>query len=163
VSDAGNDPYGAEEEAVTGASGPKRAPLPGWWWRQSLRARRVIAGTIVGALIVVILALLGWLPSFGGEDDAYAEAYEFVETLPQETVDRWDALAECETNSEWRKNSGNGFFGGLQFQMSSWLEVGGEGQPDETPREEQIYRADKLRQLQGWSAWPNCASQLGLQ
>jgi hypothetical protein len=145
------------------AVGPaaKRAPLPDWWWRQTVRSRRVIAVAVLIALVVVGFALFNLLGSEG--DEQYAEAYAYVESLPPETVATWDALAECETNSDWSKNTGNSFFGGLQFQMSSWLEVGGQGQPDGTPREEQIYRADKLRQLQGWQAWPNCAAQLGLQ
>lgn len=140
----------------------RRAPLPGWWWRQSLRTRQSIAVAIVVALVLGLLAIFGFIPSFSDEVE-YAEAYEFVESLPPETIAVWDALAQCETNSEWSKNTGNGFLGGLQFTLDSWQEVGGEGQPEQTPREEQIYRADKLRQLQGWTAWPACSAQLGLQ
>ena len=146
------------------ASEPKRAPLPNWWWRQSLQTRRVIA---VGVLFVLAVALVGvvaqLLQSDDGGDGPYADAYAWVDSQAPETIAVWDALAECETNSEWTRNTGNGFFGGLQFQMSSWLEVDGAGQPDQAPREEQIYRGDQLRQIQGWTAWPSCAAQLGLQ
>jgi hypothetical protein len=139
----------------------RRAPLPDWWWNQRLRTRQTIAASILIVLVLGVLALLGFIPSFSDKVE-YAEAFEFVESLPPETVQTWDALAECETNTDWSKNSGNDFFGGLQFTESSWREVGGEGEPDRAPREEQIYRADKLRQLQGWAAWPSCAAQLGL-
>jgi len=139
----------------------KRAPLPKWWWDQSLGTRRLIAGVLFGVIVLAAAALLWNLFSDGGSDP-YEEAYLFVEALPEETVAVWDALAECETNSDWTKNTGNGFYGGLQFEIQSWQDVGGEGIPSNTPREEQIYRADKLRQLQGWQAWPACAAQLGL-
>lgn len=141
--------------------GPKRAPLPPWWWEQSLLTRRVIA-VVVLLLAIVAVYVVGDALLWAEDRVEYADAYEFVDELPPATLNTWDALAQCETNSQWAKNTGNGFYGGLQFTLDSWDTVGGEGLPSATPREEQIYRADKLRQLQGWVAWPNCAAQLGL-
>jgi len=74
----------------------------------------------------------------------------------------WDQLAECESGGDWQINSGNGFYGGLQFTLTSWRAVGGTGYPHENSREEQILRAEILQDLQGWGAWPACARRLGL-
>jgi LysM repeat protein len=75
----------------------------------------------------------------------------------------WDRLAECESNGDWSANTGNGYYGGLQFAMGSWESVGGSGYPHEASREEQIQRAEQLLEIQGWDAWPACSDQLGLR
>lgn len=75
----------------------------------------------------------------------------------------WDRLAMCEATGNWAINTGNGFFGGLQFTLSSWRAVGGTGYPHEASREEQIARGIKLQALQGWGAWPACSAKLGLR
>jgi hypothetical protein len=75
----------------------------------------------------------------------------------------WDALAMCESSGDWRINTGNGYYGGLQFLPESWWLVGGTGMPHEASREEQIYRAERLLEIQGWGAWPACSSKLGLR
>lgn len=74
----------------------------------------------------------------------------------------WDALAQCESGGNWAINTGNGFYGGLQFTMSSWAAVGGSGMPNHASREEQIMRGQMLQAIQGWGAWPACAAKLGL-
>ena len=74
----------------------------------------------------------------------------------------WDRLAECESGGNWAADTGNGFYGGLQFTLSSWQAVGGSGLPSSASRAEQIERAEKLQATQGWSAWPACSAQLGL-
>ncbi|CAN5153475.1 hypothetical protein BH23ACT9_BH23ACT9_26240 [soil metagenome] len=74
----------------------------------------------------------------------------------------WDHLAVCESSGNWQINTGNGYYGGVQFLPESWALVGGTGLPHEHPREEQIYRATLLWQIQGWNAWPQCARKLGL-
>ena len=74
----------------------------------------------------------------------------------------WDRLAQCESGGNWSINTGNGFYGGLQFTLSSWRAVGGSGLPSQARREEQIMRAEKLKASQGWGAWPACSAQLGL-
>jgi LysM repeat protein len=75
----------------------------------------------------------------------------------------WDRVAECESNGDWSANTGNGYYGGLQFAQSSWEWVGGTGMPHEASKEEQINRAEILLDRQGWDAWPACADQLGLR
>ena len=74
----------------------------------------------------------------------------------------WDRLAQCEAGGNWAANTGNGYYGGLQFSLSSWQAVGGSGLPSDASREEQIMRAEKLRAAQGWGAWPACSAKLGL-
>lgn len=75
----------------------------------------------------------------------------------------WDQLAQCESGGNWAINTGNGFYGGLQFTLSSWQAVGGSGLPSNASREEQIMRAEQLLAMQGWGAWPACTSKLGLR
>lgn len=74
----------------------------------------------------------------------------------------WDRLAACESGGNWSINTGNGFYGGLQFTLSSWQAVGGTGYPHQASKSEQISRAQTLQQMQGWGAWPACSAQLGL-
>ena len=78
----------------------------------------------------------------------------------------WAALAQCESGGNWHINSGNGYSGGLQFSVSSWLGAGG-GQyapiaAGATPAQ-QIAVAETLRANGGWGHWPACASKLGLR
>lgn len=74
----------------------------------------------------------------------------------------WDRLADCESGGNWSTDTGNGFYGGLQFTLSSWQAVGGSGYPSQASRSEQIARAQQLLASQGWGAWPACSAQLGL-
>jgi hypothetical protein len=75
----------------------------------------------------------------------------------------WDRLAQCESSGDWHINTGNGYYGGLQFAQSSWEAAGGTGNPADASREEQIRVAENLLDMQGWGAWPSCSSQLGLR
>ena len=73
----------------------------------------------------------------------------------------FDRLAHCESTSRWNLNSGNGYYGGLQFSASSWRGVGGTGLPHEHPREVQIEMGRRLWRQAGWGSWPHCSRQLG--
>lgn len=75
----------------------------------------------------------------------------------------WDRLAQCESSGNWAINTGNGYYGGLQFSLSSWRAVGGTGYPHQASKAEQIARAEKLKAIQGWGAWPACTAKLGLR
>ena len=68
----------------------------------------------------------------------------------------WDAIAQCESSGNWAANTGNGFFGGLQFTQSTWKAFGGSGTPQQASREEQIAVAEKVLDGQGIGAWPVC-------
>jgi len=75
----------------------------------------------------------------------------------------WDALARCESGGNWAINTGNGYYGGLQFSLGTWRAYGGSGYPNQNSREEQIRIAEKVRAASGgYGAWPACASRLGL-
>jgi len=73
----------------------------------------------------------------------------------------WDRLAQCEAGGNWATNTGNGYYGGLQFSLSSWQAVGGSGYPHEHSRETQIAMGQRLHAQGGWSHWPGCSRQLG--
>jgi hypothetical protein len=73
----------------------------------------------------------------------------------------WDRLAQCEAGGNWHINTGNGYYGGLQFSLSSWQAVGGPGYPHEQSRETQIAMGQRLHAHGGWSHWPACSLKLG--
>ena len=75
----------------------------------------------------------------------------------------WDSLAQCESGGNWAINTGNGYYGGLQFNLGTWQAYGGTGLPSENSRETQIAVATRLRDANGgYGAWPHCSQQLGL-
>lgn len=75
----------------------------------------------------------------------------------------WTDLAECESHGTWDIDTGNGYYGGLQFSLGSWRSVGGTGYPHENPRATQIEMGRRLQARQGWAAWPHCSAELGLR
>jgi uncharacterized protein YabE (DUF348 family) len=75
----------------------------------------------------------------------------------------WDALARCEAGGNWAENTGNGYYGGLQFSLGTWRAYGGSGLPSQASRETQIAIATKIRDASGgYGAWPACSRSLGL-
>jgi resuscitation-promoting factor RpfB len=75
----------------------------------------------------------------------------------------WDQLAQCESGGNWATNTGNGYYGGLQFSLGTWQAYGGSGLPSSASRETQIAIATKIRDASGgYGAWPACAASLGL-
>ena len=73
----------------------------------------------------------------------------------------WDALAQCESGGNWAIDTGNGYYGGLQFSLSTWQANGGSGNPAAASREEQIRVAENVLATQGWGAWPTCSAKIG--
>lgn len=73
----------------------------------------------------------------------------------------WDAVAQCESGGNWSINSGNGFYGGLQFSPATWRANGGTGMPNKASREEQIRVAENVLKTQGIGAWPVCGKSAG--
>ncbi|MCW2765075.1 MAG: Transglycosylase domain protein, partial [Nocardioides sp.] len=75
----------------------------------------------------------------------------------------WDSLARCESGGNWAINTGNGYYGGLQFNLGTWQSYGGSGLPSNNSRDEQIRIATLVRNASGgYGAWPACAASLGL-
>jgi uncharacterized protein YabE (DUF348 family) len=79
----------------------------------------------------------------------------------------WDRLAKCEATGNWDISTGNGYYGGLQFDAGTWRAFGGgtyAALPSQASREEQIAVAEKVRDSRGggYGAWPACSRKLGL-
>jgi uncharacterized protein YabE (DUF348 family) len=78
----------------------------------------------------------------------------------------WNALSRCEAGGNWAINTGNGFYGGVQFDQNTWERNGGlryAQRADLASREEQIAIAEVTRARQGWGAWPTCSGRLGVR
>ena len=94
---------------------------------------------------------------------APAPAPQRVVTYDGDTV--WDALAQCESGGNWAINTGNGYYGGLQFALGTWQGYGGAefaAYPHEATREQQITVAERLHAARGFAPWPACSAKLGL-
>lgn len=83
-------------------------------------------------------------------------------SVPASTSDVWDKLALCESKGNWSINTGNGYYGGLQFSEGAWRSVGGTNMPHEASRDEQILRGKMLQEKRGWGPWGTCSKKLGL-
>ena len=80
--------------------------------------------------------------------------------------DPWDVVAQCESGGNWNINTGNGYYGGLQFSPGTWQAYGGgafAGTADHATRSQQIVIAEKVLHAQGWKAWPTCSRKAGLR
>ncbi|GGT40981.1 LysM peptidoglycan-binding domain-containing protein [Streptomyces purpureus] len=77
----------------------------------------------------------------------------------------WGCVAQCESSGRWHLNTGNGFYGGLQFYQPTWEEHGGlryARRADLATRQQQIKIAEEVLRTQGWEAWPVCSKRYGL-
>ncbi|MFE9024500.1 transglycosylase family protein [Streptomyces sp. NPDC007808] len=107
------------------------------------RTTAVLAGA-------VLLAPLGLLASTGNAAAADSGV--------------WDRIAQCESGGNWHINTGNGYYGGLQFAASTWRAYGGTAYAptaDRATRAQQIAVATKVQRAQGWGAWPTCSARAG--
>ncbi|MFC8130846.1 transglycosylase family protein [Streptomyces sp. NPDC057302] len=80
-------------------------------------------------------------------------------------VDTWNKVAACESTNNWSINTGNGFYGGLQFTQSTWEAYGGTAyapRADRATKDQQIAVAEKVLKAQGPRAWPVCSERAGL-
>ncbi|WP_441250568.1 transglycosylase family protein [Kitasatospora sp. McL0602] len=80
-------------------------------------------------------------------------------------VTTWDKVADCESGGDWGINTGNGFYGGLQFTSSTWKAFGGgqyAGQANQATKGQQIAVAERVLSSQGPGAWPVCSVKAGL-
>ena len=99
---------------------------------------------------------------------AVALTVPLVFAAPAEAAsqDQWDRLAQCESNGNWRANTGNGYYGGLQFSRRTWQGFGGgayAGTANHATRAQQVAIAEKVLRVQGWKAWPACSRKAGLR
>ena len=82
------------------------------------------------------------------------------------TLRTWNRLAQCESSGRWHINTGNGYYGGLQFSSRTWRGFGGRRfarQAHRASKREQIRIAEKVRRVQGWGAWPHCSRRIGVR
>jgi resuscitation-promoting factor RpfA len=98
---------------------------------------------------------------------AAAVATPMVAAGPAEAASdsTWNQLAQCESSGDWHINTGNGYYGGVQFSDETWDAFGGErfaSRADLASRAQQIRIAEKVLDAQGWGAWPACSAELGL-
>lgn len=103
-------------------------------------ARTAVAGAFLGAPMLAVV------PAHAASDST------------------WDELAHCESTGNWAANTGNGYYGGLQFSPSTWKAFGGgeyAASAHQASRAEQIAVAEKVLAAQGWNAWPSCSKQTG--
>ncbi|MFG2116048.1 transglycosylase family protein [Streptomyces sp. NPDC048718] len=87
-------------------------------------------------------------------------------TAQAASLDVWEKLAACESTSHWQINTGNGYFGGLQFSQSTWERYGGTRfapRADLASKDQQIAVAERALESQGPGAWPACGPRAGLQ
>ena len=109
------------------------------------RSKRAVAGLVATGIATVAGAVLVPTAANAASDST------------------WDALAQCESGGNWAINTGNGYYGGLQFNLQTWRAYGGPGYPHTASRTTQIAIATKLRNARGgYGAWPGCAAKLGL-
>ncbi|MFJ5552563.1 transglycosylase family protein [Streptomyces sp. NPDC093225] len=81
------------------------------------------------------------------------------------SVSTWDKVAACESGGNWSINTGNGYYGGLQFSASTWTSFGGgayASRADLATKKQQILIAEKVLAVQGQGAWPSCGPRAGL-
>jgi resuscitation-promoting factor RpfA len=109
------------------------------------RAHLVLAGSVATAAATLSLTALG-----GGTANAA-------------TAHNWDGVARCESSGNWSINTGNGYYGGLQFSYSTWLAYGGGAyarRADLATKAQQIVIAERTLRGQGIGAWPVCGRYL---
>jgi nucleoid-associated protein YgaU len=85
-------------------------------------------------------------------------------TAEAATESQWDNVAQCESGGNWHINTGNGYYGGLQFTESTWNAYGGQAyarRADLASKSEQIAVAERVLSGQGWGAWPVCSQHRG--
>ncbi len=119
------------------------APAPG---KSGARKAATVVATSVGAAAVATTAFAGPAEAAGNH-----------------TV--WDRVAHCESGNRWHINTGNGYYGGLQFSSGTWSAYGGHkyaSRADRASRAEQIQVARRVLKRQGAGAWPVCGPRGGL-
>ncbi|WP_067535105.1 transglycosylase family protein [Nocardia crassostreae] len=89
-----------------------------------------------------------------------AVPFGFTATASAAPTHDWDGVAQCESGGNWGINTGNGYYGGLQFSHGTWTANGGTGLASNASKEEQIRVAENVLATQGVGAWPHCGQYL---
>jgi hypothetical protein len=112
--------------------------------KPSAAPKVLVAGGMTAAFAVTDVALVAGAASAGG------------------TTAQFERLAQCESGGNWSINTGNGYYGGLQFNLGTWRGVGMSGYPHQASKATQIAAGQKLHSQRGWAPWPACSRKLGL-
>ena len=141
--------YEGEEEVVqSGKDGVRNVTYRLRFVNGELVARKVVTASVKRKVVPTIVRV--------GTKEAPTSNFAGGSTV-------WDALARCESGGNWAINTGNGYYGGLQFSLGTWRAYGGPGYPHQQSRETQIAIAEKLRAATGgYGSWPGCSAKLGL-
>ncbi|MET9294600.1 transglycosylase family protein [Streptomyces sp. NPDC003077] len=118
------------------------------------------------ALVALLVAFLAWGTAGAGDADAAVPQPGRVPFGCAGAQGPWNCLAECESSGDWHANTGNDYYGGLQFQQSTWEQYGGLAfapRADLATREEQIAVGRRVQEQQGWRAWPHCSRRYQLR
>ena len=110
---------------------------------------RTLASALAVALVTTVLVTL----SFAGSADAA-------------TMRTWQRLANCESGGRWHINTHNGYYGGLQISSGTWRAYGGKRfarDAHAATRTEQVTVANRIKNRQGWGAWPSCSRRIGVR
>jgi hypothetical protein len=112
--------------------------------KPSKMAPALLAGGLTATLVVADATLVAGTASAGG------------------SVAQFERLAACESGGRWAINTGNGYYGGLQFNLATWRGIGMSGYPHQASKAQQIAAGQKLHSQRGWRPWPSCSRRLGL-
>ncbi|MEU5956435.1 transglycosylase family protein [Streptomyces sp. NPDC047525] len=134
-------------------------PMPIKSLRSLWPAGLVVAAvsSLLSSLLLPVSAAAAPPPPLPGPGAA-AAAYDC-----SRTEGPWNCLAQCESSGRWHVNTGNGFYGGLQFYQPTWEEHGGlkyAPRADLATKKEQIKVAEEVLRTQGWKAWPVCSKKI---
>jgi uncharacterized protein YabE (DUF348 family) len=144
-----SSPEGTETVVREGEAGSRDVT-----YRVVVRNGEVVERTIVRQR--VIEAPVAQIVEVGTQEEVASPNYAGGNTV-------WDQLAQCESGGNWAINTGNGYYGGLQFSLGTWQAYGGTGLPSNASRETQIAIAEKVRAATGgYGSWPACSASLGL-
>jgi hypothetical protein len=112
--------------------------------KPSKAAPALVAAGLTASLAVADVTLAAGTASAGG------------------SVAQFERLASCESGGNWSINTGNGYYGGLQFNLRTWRGIGMTGYPHRASKAQQIAAGQKLHSQRGWKPWPACSRKLGL-
>ena len=116
----------------------------------TMNVGQIVTRTTVGATALA-LPVVGFAPVLTGTAGAATES-------------QWDNVAKCESGGNWHINTGNGYYGGLQFAQRTWESFGGThyaSRADLATKAQQIATAERVLAVQGWGAWPVCSQRRG--
>ena len=119
-------------------------------------------GTAVRTVVVssrVVREPVDAIVKVGTKDEPVAPAAPSTPAAAVGGGSVWDAIAACESGGNWAANTGNGYYGGLQFSLGTWQAYGGSGMPHQNSREQQIAIAERVAAAEGgYGAWPQCGA-----